>query len=294
MKLFPKRPDNLATCQVERTERGRPRLCSNTVPPGMFVCGDCANELAVALLFVAHTGHALEAAYLKQQRFSTQRLGRANVDESPVPWNEKAASARDELLRTLTEAADAIATKRQLFRPLNTWEALGRWLAEQVSWMRAQPDGPDMHRHLIDRLRAADRVVDAPSMRAFVGRCPTEIADDDGNTTTCDTELWAPPGRYTSDVKCRACGTAHPIADRRRSLLGRADDMLLPRTDLARALSGFGVEITPKQLENWTTRGRLSTHGYTNTRPGRPLYRVGDVLDLLAADRARRSVRSAH
>jgi hypothetical protein len=251
----------------------------------MTVCGDCANDLAVALLFVGQTGRALEAAYLKQQRFSADRVGVVHrPDESPVHWNSRAGAVRDQLLATLTEAADAIARAQQLYRPLNTFDALGYFLAKNVPWMRAQHNGPDMHRHLMDALAEADRVVDAPSLRRFVGECGALLADAGD---TCRAMLWAPPSRFRGEVTCPDCGTTHDVEDRRRSLLGKADNMLLARTDLARALSGFGVDVTVKQLEHWAARGRLEQHGTTSTRPARPLYRLGDVLDVLAADRAR-------
>jgi len=278
---------NLPRCLAKGTnDQGNPR-CGKSCPPGMFVCGDCANELTIRLLQVGLVARALDDAYLKQQRFDAVGFTTADPDESPVPFNEHAAQIATELGTTLLEAADWIARASGMFRPLDTPKALGRWLALQVSWMRAQPNGPAMVQHLTQILSRAERAIDRAGDLRFVGPCSGTHLDDDGLATECTEDLYA--NSWDHEVSCRACGATYPIKDRRTWLLGQAADMLMPRTELSRALAGFGLVVTTKQLEHWAARGRLASKGHTATLPARPLYRLGDVLDVVQANAARES-----
>ncbi len=230
---------------------------------------------------------ALDDAYLKQQRFDAVGFATADPDESPVPFNEHAAEVATELGSTLLEAADYIATASGMFRPLDTPKALGRWLALQVSWMRAQPTGPEMVQHLTRILTRAERAVDRAGDLRFVGPCGGTYLDHDGLAVECTEDLYA--NSWDHEVACRSCGATYPIKDRRTWLLGQAADMLMPRTELSRALAGFGVIVKTKQLENWSARGRLGARGHTVSLPRRPLYRLGDVLEIVRAESAKPS-----
>lgn len=264
--------------------------CNNLCPPGALVCSDCANGLALELLFVPLLANAIEDAYVKSQHFGASGLGMPNPDESPVPFSPRASEARAELLAALTEAADAIAVRRGYFRPLNTFRALSRWLASQVSWIRVEPDGPAMVRRLHEVIRAASRVVDRPADLVMLGHCNgvlTQPVDGRAAGETCGAELHALANR--TEVTCRACGSVHQIADRRAWLLGRAEEVQLPAVALQRAIDGLGVAVTAKQIEHWAARGRLLAAGTTKLRGvARPVYRVGDVLDIVKADQVRR------
>lgn len=270
----------LPTCRARRD-------CENTCPPGMAVCSDCANDLALSLLYVPLIAGALEDAHVKGQRFGASGTGVPNPDESPVPFSPRASEARVELLAALTEAADAIAHRRECFRPLNTFVALSRFLAASVSWIRAEHDGPEMVRHLQTVIRSASRVVDRPADVVMLGHCngTTEAGE------TCGAVLYSPANRV--QVTCRTCGYVHEVQDRRAWLLGAAEEIELPAAALQRAVDGLGVEVTAKQLEHWAARGRLVRAGTIRVlNRERPTYRVGDVLDIVNADRQRRDAKA--
>lgn len=276
----------LPTCTVSKS-------CNNTCPPGALVCSDCANDLAISLLFVPLIGSALEDAHVKGQRFGATGVGLPNPDESPVPFSPRASEARAELLAALVQAADAIASRRELFRPLDTFVALSRFLAAQVSWIRVEHDGPDMVRHLQQVMRAASRVVDRPADVVMLGHCNGTIdAPTEGRQMgdTCGAPLYGPANR--PEVTCRVCRYVHQTAERRAWLLGAAELVELPAAAMYRAVDGLGVDVTPKQLENWAARGRLTRAGTIRVLGrDRPTYRVGDVLDIVNADRKRRDER---
>lgn len=278
----------LPTCRVSHA-------CSNTCPPGMSVCSDCGNDLALTLLHVLLLGNALEDAHIKSMRFSVEGLGRRNEDESPVPFNPRASRASAELLSALTEAADFIAHERGYFRPMNTFAALARFLAAQVPWIRAHHDGPAMVQRLHGVIDEASRVVDRPADVIALGRCGVEIEASPSakllraigvRVVACGEQLYALANAQTTT--CRECGAEHQVQERRAWLLGAAEEVALPATQMARAIDGLGVSVSPKMIDNWTQRGRLQPVGRTTNRPTRPTYRVGDVLDIVNADRARR------
>jgi hypothetical protein len=69
------------------------------------------------------------------------------------------------------------------------------------------------------------------------------------------------------------------VPERRRRLPARAH--AFRDREIADA---YGVNV--KTIRTWVTRGHLVPHGHD--ADGRPLLNVGDVLDLAAADAARR------
>ncbi|MEU8104391.1 hypothetical protein AB0C18_11790 [Nonomuraea muscovyensis] len=56
-------------------------------------------------------------------------------------------------------------------------------------------------------------------------------------------------------------------------------DQLGTATEIARALHGLCANPTPAMIRGYAHRGHMVNRGHDKT--GRPLYRVGDVLDLL-------------
>ncbi|MFJ2298142.1 hypothetical protein [Oerskovia paurometabola] len=197
-----------------------------------------------------------------------------------LPYGYRASEARWELLSTMTATGDDIARRRGLFRPLNTLDALANWLTHQVQWLRQQPDGADTIAALTDLLRAARRVIDRPADRKYAGPCTATTVDEHGLATDCAGELYALHGRAT--VTCPDCGTDYPLDARRAWLRDQADDMLLPATELARAIDGLGIQVKAATLRKWASRKRILNRG-TDTHP---LYRVGDVIDLVTGGTA--------
>ena len=86
-------------------------------------------------------------------------------------------------------------------------------------------------------------------------------------------------------MRCPACSTEHDAATRREWLLEAARDQLLHAGWMAAALSALlGEQVTDAQVRGYAHRGRIVAHG-TDER-GRPVYRVGDVLDMVERGRA--------
>lgn len=142
------------------------------------------------------------------------------------------------------------------------------WLATYAEAVAASPQAQQCVDECTDAIRRAWKAVDLPADRTFLGPCPD-----------CGADLYARPSR--AQVTCR-CGTVTDAASRRDWLLSQVRDQLDTATGIARALPGLvSVPLTPAMIRGYAHRGRLSP------RPagpdGRPRYRIGDVLDLLAA-----------
>lgn len=148
-----------------------------------------------------------------------------------------------------------------------------RFLLTQLEWIRHRPEAADV----VDEVSAAAatlrRCVDAPPKLTYAGPC-WELIDGDER---CEVELYAVEDAPT--VRCIGCGTAHDMDQRRRWLLGEAQDALANAATIAAGLSSLNQQVTSSMIRNYADRGRIVAHG--RDRDGRPLYRVGDVLDVL-------------
>lgn len=270
--------------------------CGEEVPPGMLVCGRCADRLFLDLASVPGLAEALEAAHGKLLRFGVTRPAPAAApeEESPLPFNAKASATTAILLDTLLAWVDRIAQDAgvdtpplEVLRPMGTWSVVGAWLCAMVPWLRSSPLGPEAVAKLGAAVRAARLVVDRPPDLIYAGPCTASTVDADGLHTVCGADLYARFNELT--VTCSECGARWPLSDRRRWLLGKVEDMLLPATELARAIDGLGVDVTPTLLRKWKERGRITSHG--TDAHGHPVYRVGDVMDVVNAAAVRSAAR---
>ncbi|GAA4707356.1 hypothetical protein APR04_003789 [Promicromonospora umidemergens] len=276
----------LSKCQVGG---GR---CNALVPPGMVVCGSHADQLALELLGASSLLNALEDAHIKGQRFSTGSTSAGVLDEAPVPFNRLASEARTELLTALTSAADRIAEERKMFQAFNSDRALGPWLARQVPWLRAHPEGAERVEYLLDVLYRAARVVDRPPDRVYLGRCVGRVVPGGDPVEPCTEELYAVPTR--PEFSCPRCGWIYQLAERRAHLLGMTTGLQLGATDCARALAGLGLDITASRVRVWASRHLIKPvedgDGNPVRRRGHAVYLVADVLavvERMARDRGR-------
>ena len=201
-----------------------------------------------------------------------------------LPYGYRASEARTDLLTTLRATVADIAHRRGLYRPRGDLVSLAAWSTRHVQWLRQQPDGGDIIGDLVAALTRALRAVDRPADRRYAGPCTATTTDADGLAIDCPGELYARHG--APDIECPDCGAVYDVESRRAWLLDQANDRLLPATELARAVDGLGVPVTPSMIRNWRARGRILNRG-TDTAP---LYRVGDVIDIFTARHEGRTV----
>lgn len=129
--------------------------------------------------------------------------------------------------------------------------AWAHWLARRVQRMRMHPAVDELINEIDYCHKLIRRVVDRHDDRVSVGRCEV-----------CDHALMADAGADMVTCKrCEAVGVASTVvevAPRRRKLLSDAEDRLLPRDAILRAVPlMWRVEVNRETFRSWVKRGRL-------------------------------------
>lgn len=150
------------------------------------------------------------------------------------------------------------------------------YLARHADWLMHRAEAEQAYDELIHACLTVRNAVDSGAEQRYAGPCDV-----------CGRDLYAAPGATVA--KCTPCELEYPMEARREWLLKASEDRLVPASELARAVTGLGTPVTGELVRKWASRRRLLAHGHAGTRP---LYRIGDVLDLLGED-ARRQARKA-
>lgn len=141
---------------------------------------------------------------------------------------------------------------------------------DHLTWLMHRPEALQAYDELTYAVEALDRAVDVPAARRYAGPCDV-----------CARDLWANPGE--DHATCKPCGITAPMSERRAAMLDQIVDRLARASELAHILSGLGTEVTRKQIDQWHARGRILLTDRDHL--GRPLYRVGDVLEVAKGPR---------
>lgn len=173
--------------------------------------------------------------------------------------------------------------------------AAARFLASQLEWLRHAVDEqgqPYAVAAFAEIAQCAGRLrglVNGPAEQRYLGPCgavqpPGFDQFDYREEAVCDGDVYGPRGG--SRGRCRTCGAEVAQDDRQAWLDGEVRAHAFTATEIGRAYS-----VNINTIRSWAGRGQLVEHG--RDRDGRPLYNVGDVLDLAAADAARRETERA-
>lgn len=248
-------------------------LCTCGKPTGeaAYLCGDCKATLWRALGDIPALVDELDITLTKQRRFTSQTGAVRASSEPALPYDIGASNVlhelRNELVGLVRVCMDSHIESRD-YRdrlPDDTCEAMSRWLMWRIDGITAQPYAADTLRlvRIVDR---AEHVILGPPPKTFAGPC-----DD------CGRDLYAQKGKPV--VTCHACGLHYDIETRRRWLLSVVDDRLATATEIARALTSLELPVTAERIRQWKHRDRIDVRAHDKL--DRPLFRVGDVVDLL-------------
>lgn len=165
--------------------------------------------------------------------------------------------------------------------------AAARFLQSQLEWLRhAVADNGEPYAvaafaeidHCAAQLRG---LVNGPAERKYLGPCGAELLIEGVvGPWPCEGDIYAPRGGTVG--RCRTCGAEVAAADREAWLDGEVRAHAFRAVEISRA-----YPINIKTIRSWVLRGQLVE--VSRDRDDKPLYNLGDALDLAAADAARRA-----
>lgn len=229
-----------------------------------------------------------------------QDHGEVSVRVAPLPYVPHASDVAEQLhgvlsgwvARTLRADRDEapIGPRRRGPNSAST-PALAAWLLGRLHTLQHRPGSTREELAVLRRLVARGRsIIDREVERRYLGQCWTPLRDEDGNLIIaageqafCYADVYARP--HDRKVACPSCGAIHVVDKRRENLLDLARPRLERAADVSRALTSLDNPVTAERIRQWARRGRLHPAG--RATDGKPLYRIGDVIDLLTADAQR-------
>ena len=286
-----------------------------------YICAGCGQTLTKALLHIADLHAELDVTLTRQAQITatngtpppppedapiaedrkTERWGAA---VQQVPFHIGASEIKRAVANVVTTWARIILEERGMDLPPIPEPPIGpthpteckhqscnviRWhikdseithaakfIGEWVWWLRKRPEAPEAYSDLLMVDMQLERVIDRPAPLKYAGPC-----------NICRKDLYAREGAGTVD--CRPCDRTYDMDQRREYLLEVVEDRLERASHIARAVTDLGSPISADRIRKWAERGRLLPHATDGL--GRPLYRVGDVTELLKADAQREAQR---
>jgi hypothetical protein len=232
---------------------------------------------------------------------------------SALPLDLGATARLDGVQAALTKWIDRIAVTRGTTRPWfnhhgHPITVAAHWLTPHLEWLRHQPaHDPDHHGNTwsthqwLRDVEACARIVRGiargPADRVYLGPCgeiidccvsteciqgETEVCDcwcHKGEPDRCQGDVYGLPGADTG--RCRTCGAEYDQGERQKWLTAEVRQRAYRASELEHA---YG--LTSATVRKWAERGLIVAHGHD--RQGRPLYLLGEVLDVAASEAARR------
>lgn len=251
--------------------------CNHPSPNG-FLCQDCVRLLDRDLRAVPDLLVELDVTISRQDHLGGGGAY-ARTSEIPLPLRLNPMEVRRDLEATLFTWAAHIALERGHLDALvhaYSSAAYSNYLIEMLAEVVLRPSAGQLADEIGYGVKVGRRAVDRPQQLRYAGPC-----DD------CGRDLYA--NFHADDIECAGCAHIYAIDARREWLLDQAERHLLTATEMSRALPGLLTKdsrgrdpmLTPAMIRGWAYRGRLFRHPPHPARPNEPLYRVGDVLDLV-------------
>lgn len=258
--------------------------CGKPVRDNAHLCHPCTGHLTRALADVPALAVEVQTTRLRQSRTGGAPIGGGHGSEKPLPWDDRPVVAAREARQVLSGWALFCGVGSS-----GTLTELSQGLHGAVGWLRQREEAPQAKRdieHAVGRLRST---VDRRTDRVYLGRCGSvDYLDEttpDPESVPCPEDLYAHPKAKT--VTCRVCEAEHDVDGLREHLLHLVEDQLAHAAWISQALSRLEVPIAEATVRSWAARDRLVQRGVDARK--RPLYRIGDALDLVREETARQA-----
>jgi hypothetical protein len=278
--------------------------CGRPTPDGVV----CVAETAKASAQLAEIRDMLPAA--RDIATGQARHGSGGGSGKPgsrLPFDLGATARLDAIQNELTTWARHIAGERGSQFASTAFEGRGApdplaeacsWLGGQMEWLRHRDEVDEFLTDVDAAARVMRGLVRGPSEQRYLGpcgapywcdglapsraaepQCGAEIVHVGHQMDACHGDVY---GRAGGDKgTCRTCGAHVDQGERRVWLDDVRRDWLFTAKDIADA-----YQLNVKTIRSWHNRGQLAAHGHDPD--GAALHKIGEVLDLAAADAARR------
>lgn len=217
---------------------------------------------------------------------------------SQLPLDLTATSKLDAVQNELVGWVRHIAEERGVEVPARTASApddliveAAEWLQGHLEWLRHRQEVSDALSGIAAAARVVAGIARGPGSQRFLGPCGavkmlTDGIDDEFECEgdPCDGDIYAwvhADGTTARTGTCRTCRATVDTDARTAWLDGEVRAHAFRAVEIGKA---YGVNVNT--IRSWAERGLLVAHGHD--RDGRPLYNVGEVLDLAQADAVRR------
>lgn len=251
-------------------------------PTADFLCASCLAELVAALRELPELLVELDITLSRQDTLvAPGAAGRRT--STPLPFRPEASALASSAATTITTwARDMHEHNPHLRPPAGTAMDAAVWLVGLPNLLAMHPAADELHADITGLAHQIRYRVDRRPDRVYSGPCgaPTE-------TGPCPGHLYA--HARAGIVTCPVCRAGHDVAERREWMTDRARDMLLTApVALGWARLLLDHVIPPGTWRSWLSRRRILARG--TDWFGRPVYRFGDVVDLVADHLRRRHV----
>jgi hypothetical protein len=287
-------------------------ICDRPTPDG-YACVACAVERPRQLL--AEIQDMLPAATdvaHRQARHGTGG-GTSGKPGSAILIDLGATARLDGVRTALTTWARHVAEERGVTVPTGTQDPIhvaARWMAAHCEWMRHRAEVDEWLRDVEACARIVRGIARGPADRVYLGPCGASLeicphcgcaagwhvggkcrngqsephacglaGDVCDWSATCDGDVYGLPDGDTG--RCRTCGAEVDQRERRAWLDNEVRQRAYRASELEHA---YG--LTSATVRKWAERKLLTAHG--SDGQGRPLYLLGEVLDVAASEAARR------
>lgn len=255
--------------------------CPRPVPDTAYGCIECAARLAGRMGQIAGVAAEVDTTIAKQDRIGSGGP-RATGAEIPLPYNAQAAEQGAAVAGELTTWARHVQEQTGRDVPHgHPVAAAAQFLAGAMTWLRYRPEWSEAHAALSPLLKDVLRIIDIQPERRYVGPCSY---DDPDTGQQCLADVYARP--HAVVAVCLACGTEYDVEQCQEWMRQQLEDLLARPIEIAGIMQRLGLKIGYSTIAAYAQKGLIAAHGHDAHL--RPMYRVGDVLDVrLGAGRPR-------
>lgn len=267
--------------------------CGAETSNGLAMCERCTHTLRVALTNTA-AYYADALRIVPGQRVRVRGAYQSTPPPSTRETVDPISAATDYVDNIILGWARNLSDDRPTIEPFQTnITTVCGWLESHVGSIVTLEWAGECLREIQECERLLQRLIDRSDTGWYAGICANEVGretDIHGEIVAleCPRQLYGT--QSSSWVTCPECGRAWDASTRRDAMRAEAMERTAPVRVIARAVVGLSddemsVERLTRRIEQWVARGQLVRAGTkVIDRKPRPVYRIGDVFDLLSGD----------